>query len=227
MGYFYICFHTFILSDLFTKSMEFCVQKNNTVFFNTERRGQGRGQRGEEEKLNQKQMKTRVTSPKRPSELLLITHLGTPLPRKDPLVMIPESSLLPPAYSPGTRFLWHLTFSSGLHPVPFSGEVREHLKIVGWDHPLLCIFLWTKLQGGYPAPYPCAHAERLMQWACSNTTPVASLVPSEISFPKSICDGGFELVSAWMWICRALGFHTDAAGPGRSPWCQDCIDVVI
>ena len=32
MGYFYLCLHTFILSDLFTKSMKFYVQKNNAIF---------------------------------------------------------------------------------------------------------------------------------------------------------------------------------------------------
>lgn len=168
MGYFYICFHTFILSDLFTKSMEFCVQKNNTVFFNTERRGQGRGQRGEEEKLNQKQMKTRVTAPKRPSELLLITHLGTPLPRKDPLVMIPESSLLPPAYSPGTRFLWHLTFSSGLHPCALQRRGQRTPQDC-WLRPSPSVHLpLNKTPRWVPSPLPLcpcgeAHAVSLLK----------------------------------------------------------------
>lgn len=36
MGYFYIYPHTFTLSDVFTKSMKFYVQKNNKCYFHIE-----------------------------------------------------------------------------------------------------------------------------------------------------------------------------------------------
>jgi len=57
MGYFYICPHTFTLSDLFTKSMKFYVQKNNKCYFHIEKRRMRKRaeRRGEKGKLHQKQ----------------------------------------------------------------------------------------------------------------------------------------------------------------------------
>lgn len=49
MVYFYICPHTFTLSDLFTKSLKLYVQKNNKCYFHItkERKEEGREEKRE------------------------------------------------------------------------------------------------------------------------------------------------------------------------------------
>lgn len=105
MGYVYLCLHTFILSDLLTKSMKFYVQKNNAIFILKEEDKVEDGEERREGKVNKKQVKKKMTAPQRPSEPLLPTRLACPLSRKDPLIVIPESSLRPAGHSPGSRFL--------------------------------------------------------------------------------------------------------------------------
>ena len=78
MGYFYICLHTFTLSDLFTKSMKLYVQKNNKCYFHIKKE---RKEEGREKREGKTSSETKITTPKRLSKLFLPTHLGHQLPR--------------------------------------------------------------------------------------------------------------------------------------------------
>lgn len=83
MGYFYICPHTFTLSDLFTKSMKFYVQKNNKCYFHIEKKKKKNEEEGREERREGKtSSETKIIAPQRHSEFFLPTHQGTHCPGK-------------------------------------------------------------------------------------------------------------------------------------------------
>lgn len=63
MGYFYICPHTFTLSDLFTKSMKFYVQKNNKCYFHIEKKKKNEEEGREERREGKTSSETKIIAP--------------------------------------------------------------------------------------------------------------------------------------------------------------------